>query len=276
MSKKNFKAATAQDSKTPKQDTKHAFATSNISKDNTPTGKVKTIKDKEQIKKEREENFKNFRINAFKRRAKRLNLSNEDTEAKLKELIEQMNAPHDYDIVVTFCHDDNGLVKEALANNKLTYKIMSLSHRKQDYSYFFTVGNQEVLDTLRKVMPSSAKIMPHVKKKEPVLPVSPPKCRGPKKYTKAQKRAMAAEAKKARKKAKLKYFADRSEHAKTRKEAVNKKKRTEANHKILFQKRCEKASKKRQKTQGGTTVQLKAKKGSTALKKASTSLKQAA
>ena len=53
MSKKNFKVATDK-GQTPKQDTKHIFATVNVKKDSTPTGKVKTLKDKEALKKERE------------------------------------------------------------------------------------------------------------------------------------------------------------------------------------------------------------------------------
>ena len=91
MSKKNFKVATTENGKTPKQDTKHVFATANVKKDKTPTGKVKTMKDKEELRKAREEQYKNFRVNALKRRAKRMGLSDEQTEVKIKELISQIN-----------------------------------------------------------------------------------------------------------------------------------------------------------------------------------------
>ena len=67
MSKKNFKVATTENGKTPKQNTSktdHIFATTKITKDKTPMGKVKTMKDKEALRKEREEQYKNFRINA--------------------------------------------------------------------------------------------------------------------------------------------------------------------------------------------------------------------
>lgn len=270
MSKKNFTVATAENGKTTKQDTKHAFATTNISKDKTPTGKVKTIKDKEAIRKEREENYRNFRINALKRRAKRLKLDEKKTQEAVDKLIAQLDTPNSYDVLLMYTDPKvYNLLKEALNNEGIVCKIITST-------YAFLVSDKETLATLREIAPTGVKICPYVKKKEPVLPVAPPKMRGAKKHTKAEKKNIAAAAKKACKEAKIKYYLDRSEHAKARKEAVNKKKRTEANHKILFQKRCEKASKKRQKTQGGTTVQLKPKKGSNASKKASMNLKKAA
>ena len=51
MSRKNFKVATAENGKTPKQEIKHIFK----KKDKTPVGKVKTLKEAEARRKEREQ-----------------------------------------------------------------------------------------------------------------------------------------------------------------------------------------------------------------------------
>lgn len=266
MSKKNFTVATAENGKTTKQDTKHAFATTNISKDKTPTGKVKTIKDKEAIRKEREENYRNFRINALKRRAKRMKLDEKKTQEAVDKLIAQLDTPNSYDVLLMYTDPKvYNLLKEALNNEGIVCKIITST-------YAFLVSDKETLATLREIAPTGVEICPHVKKKEPVLPVAPPKVRGAKKHTKAEKKNIAAAAKKARKEAKIKYYLDRSEHAKARKEEHNKKARKIAKHKKLFEKKAQKAAKK----QGGTIVQLKPKKGSNASKKASTNLKKAA
>ena len=79
MSRKNFTVATTEDGKTT------------LTKiDKTPTGKVKTMKKKEELQKAREEQYKNFRINALKRRAKRMGLNDEQTAAKVEELKKQI------------------------------------------------------------------------------------------------------------------------------------------------------------------------------------------
>ena len=79
MSRKNFTVATTEDGKTT------------LTKiDKTPTGKVKTMKNKEELQKAREEQYKNFRINALKRRAKRMGLNDEQTAAKIEELKKQI------------------------------------------------------------------------------------------------------------------------------------------------------------------------------------------
>lgn len=242
MSRKNFKVATTEDGKTT------------ITKiDKTPTGKVKTIKDREAIKKEREEQYKNFRIRALKRRAERLGLSEEDTNKKIEELKAQLDTPNSYTVLVLFKEADKNLVVEALKNEGLTWNMMSNSH-------FFIEADQETLGTLRGIMPPSAKIHPYVKKKPPILPAAEPIKKAKKPKNRAAIRTAAKAAKKARKAAKMNSCKNRKKNQGKAWAKVQKR------IKLL-------ASKKKRKA---TTVQLKAKKGSNSLKKASTNLKQAA
>ena len=259
MSRKNFKVATTEDGKTT------------LTKiDKTPTGKVKTMKDKEAVKAAREEQYKNFRINALKRRAKRMGLNEEQTKVKVEELIKQLNSSNDYDILIMFDAGDFNIVKQALMNDDIAWKLLVST-------YGFLIGDDELLADLRKILPPSAKIYPHVKRKPPILPVHQPSVRGTKKRTKAEKKALAVAAKKARKAAKnLKAKeARRQQVIMKHKEESNKATRKAKKEKMLFDKRCKKAAQKAQKVKGGTTVHLKPKNGSTASKKASTT-KQAA
>ena len=242
MSRKNFKVATAEDGKTT------------LAKiDKTPTGKVKTLKDKEQIRKEREEQYKNFRISALKRRAKRMGLTDEQIEVKVKELITQMDTPNSYLVLVLFNPNDQNLVKEALKNEGLVWKMMSNSH-------FFIDADQETLGTLREIMPPSAKIHPYVKKKPAILPVEEPPKKAKKPKNRAAIRTAAKAAKKARKAAKIAACKNRKGNA------------GKAYAKMRKQIKLLKAKKGRK----ATTIQLKPKKSSTSLKKASTNLKKAA
>lgn len=184
MSRKNFKVATTEDGKTT------------LTKiDKTPTGKVKTIKDKEAIKAAREEQYKNFRINALKRRAKRLGLNEEQTKVKVEELVKQLNSSNDYDILIMFNAGDFNMVKQALMNDDIAWKLLVST-------YGFLIGDDELLADLRKILPPSAKIYPYVKRKPPILPVHQPSVCKAKTRTKAEKKAIAAAAKKARKAAK--------------------------------------------------------------------------
>ena len=192
MSKNNFKVETTANGQTPKQDTKHKFATANIAKDKTPIGKVKTLKDKEALKAAREEEYKNFRVNALKRRAKRMGLSDEQTKVKVEELLKQIDAPNNYDIIIMFNPEDYDMVKQALMNDDITWKFLVTT-------YGFLEGDAEVLASLRKLLPATAKIHPYAKRKPPILPTEKPRMRGAKKHTKAEKKALAKAAKKARK-----------------------------------------------------------------------------
>jgi hypothetical protein len=242
MSRKNFKVATTEDGKT-----------TIIKIDKTPTGKVKTIKDKEQVRKEREEQYKNFRVNALRRRAKRMGLTDEQTEVKVKELLNQLDTPNSYNVLILFNNKDKDLVKQALLKEELVWKIMSDSH-------LIMIADRDTLKTIREIMPPSAKIHPYCIKKAAILPIQEPKKKEKKPLTKAQKQKAAKTAKKARKAAKIEAFKNRKgnagkQYAKMRKQIA-----------LMKAKKARKA----------TTVQLKPKKGSTAPKKASTNLKKAA
>lgn len=256
MSKKNFKVAT-DNGQTPKQDTKHIFATVNVKKDKTPTGKVKTLKDKETLKKEREEQYKNFRIGALKRRAKRMGLTEEQTKVKVEELIKQIDTPNQYLVLVMFNPDDKDLNTQALKNEGIVWKM-------QGSNYFYIEADQDTLGTIRSIMTPGSKIHPYVKKKPPILPVQePPK--SAKKKTKAEKKTAAAAAKKARKDANNLKIHNGKEYMKFRKRCN-----------IAALSKAKKAALKAERKAAGTTTQKKAKKVSMASKKASTGIKKAA
>lgn len=181
MSRKNFKVATGENGQTT------------LTKiDKTSTGKVKTIKDKEVIRKEREEQYKNFRIGALKRRAKRMGLTDEQIKVKVEELIKQIETPNSYFVLIMFNPKDADLLKQAFMNEGLTWKIMGAN-------YTYVEADQETLATIREIAPPGAKIHPYVKKKPPILPVQEPVVSGKKPLTKAEKKAMAKKAKMARK-----------------------------------------------------------------------------
>lgn len=260
MSRKNFKVATAENGKTPTQDTKHKF--SNVTK--TPTGKVKTVKDREAIKKAREEEYKNRRVNSLKRRAKRMGLTEEQINVKVKELLTQIDTPNSYDVLIFYNPKNRKMIEQALKNEGLTCKIIA-------DTYLFIEADQETLGTLREIIPPGSKIHPYVKRKPPILPVEKPKSRGKKTKTKAQKKADATAAKNARKKATIEAHFNHKKHSELRKAEHCKKMRTINKAKKLFDKRCQKASKKK----SGTVVLLANKKPSESPKKASTMKKAA-
>lgn len=259
MSRKNFKVATAENGKTPTQNKKHMFVTTK--KDNTPTGKVKTIADKAKIREERERQYRDFRINALKRRAKRIGLSEEQTNVKIEELKKQLDTPNSYNVLVLFNANDKDLVKQAMMNEGLAYSIMA-------DTYLYTEADAETLATMREIMPPGAKIHPYVKKKPPILPTPTSAAKKKKPITKAKKKALATEAKKKRKAAASKAHFDKKEHAKQRKEVANKKNRKQQKSYELAKKRAQKASKKKP----STVVKTKAKSPSNATKKASTTM----
>lgn len=135
----------------------------NTKKDKTPTGKVILISEKESTRKAREEQYRNFRINALKRRADRMGLSKEEVEEAVKKLIEQMDAPKEYNILIMVAKPDITMLKEALAKEGIKYAFCG--------DDFVSVnGNQNVLAKIREMAPASAKIYPHAKKMESVLP----------------------------------------------------------------------------------------------------------
>ena len=263
MSRKNFKVATAEDGKTTL-----------VKIDKTPTGKVKTIKDKETIRKEREEQYKNFRVNALKRRAARMQMPQEQIDEAVKALLEQLDTPNSYTVLILFNPNDLGLIKEAMKNEGLVWKMIS-------NSYLFMEADQETLKTIREIMPPSAKIHPYVKKKPSVLPDNKEKSGY---IAKKTDKSTTAKARRNAKKAEryLKKIKDGMAHNDHKLHAeLQKQKRLASRRKIakrlkMMHKRFEKAALKASTAKAGTTVQLNPKKGSNARKKASTNLKKAA
>jgi hypothetical protein len=256
MSRKNFQVATDK-GQTPTQNTKHIFATVNAKKDKTPTGKVKTLKDKDALKKQREDDYINFRVNALKRRAKRMGLTEEQTKVKVEELLKQMKEPNNYMILILFNPDNTAMLNEMLKNEGLAYTM-------QGRGYMYIEGEQDVLDIVRGFDIPGAKIHPYVKRKPPILPVQEPPKSTKKPKIKAEKKAAAKAAKKACK------------------DANNIKKRVGKEY-MKFRKRCniaalpkaEKARLKAERKASSKVVHMKAKKASVSPKKASMTKKAA-
>ena len=261
MSRKNFKVATTEDGKTT------------LTKiDKTPTGKVKTLKDKEAVKAAREEQYKNFRIAALTRRAKRMGLSEEQIKVKVAELEEQLKAPANYSVLIWYDPKDYDMMKESIKNEDMAVDIMTST-------YLFITVDSEGLGTLRSIAPPTAKIYPHVKRKPNVLPTEKPRARGAKKRTKAEKKALATAAKKARKalnrqkghnvkseaKERVKAFIRGWDAAKIARKANNK-----ASHKAVRIIRTASG------IASGTIVYTKTNKRSKSVKMASTDVKKAA
>lgn len=238
----NNAVATTQESKT----TQESLNRTKVTK--LPTGKVITKEEKEKRRKQHEEQYKTFRVNALKRRAKRMGLTDEQITEKVKELEAQLTEKNVYDILILFNPNNIGLIKESLLNNNIKFKIVS-------GNYGWLEGDQDVLAKIRELMPSDAKIHPYVKKKPPILQITPPALNKKKPKTKAEKKNAAATAKTARKKKNIERCASR------KKRVVN-----------LLEKKRQKASKKK----GGTIVQMVHKKPSNSLKKASRTIKKAA
>lgn len=166
-------------------------------KNNIPTGKVKTLADAAKRRKTREEQFRNFRINALRRRCKRMGFDEEKTKELVKKLIEQMNSPKEYNIIVMFDNSDYNMLKEAVENAKIKYNVLISGNTKARVSlaYMSLEGDQNVLAKLREIAPPSAKIYPYAKKMESVLPKAEPKKKKPSNNSKEK----AAAAKAARK-----------------------------------------------------------------------------
>ena len=236
-----------------------------------PTGKVTLMKETEARKKAREEQYRNFRINALRRRCERMKFDDEKTEELVKKLIEQLNAPKEYNILIMLNPDDGPMMKEALAKADIHYKY-------HGDTFFSIDGDQDVLAKIREIAPPKAKIYPYAKKMESIIPKEDRKT--PKKPTNntAEKKAAAKSSKKisggsyryARKqKGRIKTLAD------VRKASRYIKRNLKKDEKIDV-KKVFKIVEKRKKGAAATTVQLNAKKGSKGPKKASTNVKKAA
>ena len=223
------------------------------------TGKVKTLANATERRKAREEQFRNFRINALKRRCARYGFDEDKTNEYVEKLKKQMDAPKEYSILVTFNNADFNLLKEAVAKAGIKYNILVAGNGKAriSYGYMSLVGDQKVLDKLREIAPPSAKIYPYAKKMESVIDETPVvKKKKPTNNTVEKRKA----AKDARKKENIRKFLNRKK-GKGKSTAWGSRKISLA---------------ARRKMRKAITVQLKAKKSSTASKKASTSIKKAA
>lgn len=242
MSKKN-NVATPQEKETTQQVYKIS------------TGKVVTLEERKKRREEREKQYQNFRINALKRRCKRMKISEEDTNKAIESLKKQMDTPNQYDVILMFNPNNAGLLTEALKNEGIVWKIMSHNQKKEADGYMFLIADQETLATIREIVPPGTKVHPYVKKKPPVLEVT--KTPSEKKPSNNSK-TVAAKAKKERK----------ARHASIkRKKSIGKSRMKQWKRKSLLE-----LKKKRK----ASIVQLKGKKSSTSSKKASTELKQAA
>ena len=132
-----------------------------------PTGKIKTKKSKEEIRKAREQEYENFRVNALKRRAKRMGMSDEQTNECVEKLKKQLKEPKQYNINVIFKKGMEEMAIQAIKNAKIDCKILTKS-------WACVVGDQNILAKLREILPASATIHPYAKKFESVLPKSEP------------------------------------------------------------------------------------------------------
>ena len=243
--------------------------------DKTPTNTVKTLKDKEAIRKKREEEYANFRVNSLKRRAKRMGLTEEQTNVKIAELKNQLSTPNSYNVLLMYNKENAAMVKQALNNESVTCKIIT-------DSYAWLDADQEMLGTLREILPSLAKIVPYVKKKPPVLPPSPKAKDGY--VTKGTDKSNTAKGRRNMKKAEriatkiknAKAHNDQKLHSELQKAKKINSRRKLAKHLKALHKKCLKAAQKAPNKSGGTTVRQANKKPATSPKMAPKTVKNAA
>ena len=219
-------------------------------KNNIPTGKVKDLANATERRKAREEQFRNFRINALKRRCKRYGFDDAKTAEYVAKLEEQMKAPKKYNILIMLNVKDTAMMNESLAKEKIDYKY-------RGDTYFSLDGDQNILAKLREIAPPSAKIYPYAKKMESVIPKEEREVIKKPSNNTAEKKAAAKTANKGHMPKSVRYF-----------HRMQKGRYKELQKISLVYKR----SKKRK----ATTVQLNTKTSSTASKKASTPIKKAA
>lgn len=251
MSRKNFKVETAKDGQT-------TIVKIEKKESKVPTGKIKTAEEREKRRKAREEQYKTFRVNALKRRAKRYGLTEEETEEKVKKLLEQLDTPNSYRVLLMFNPKNAKILYAALDKEGLVCLMKAPINAKEEQdSFCFVEADQETLKTIREIAPPGTKIHPYVKKKEPVLAASESK---KVKKPSNNNKDVAHAAKMVRKAKKIERFVNR------------KKGKGKAVAKAAKRERLAKAKKDSR----ANIVHLNKTKRSTASKKASTGLKQAA
>lgn len=212
-------------------------------KSKVPTGKVTLLKETEARKKAREEQYRNFRINALRRRCERYGFDEKKTEEFVKKLIEQMEKPNTYTILVMLNPKSEPMMKEALKKENINYKY-------HGDTYFSFEGDKKLLDKLREIAPPDAKFHIYAKKMESVIDETPPvKKKKPTNNTVEKRKA----AKAVRKAENVRKFLNRK---KGKGKAI-----AWGSRKISLAE-CKKLRK-------ATTIQLKAKKSSTGSEKAS-------
>lgn len=214
------------------------------------TTKVKTLANATERRKAREEQFRNFRINALKRRCKRYGFDDEKTAAYVKELEKQLDAPKQYSILIMYAPDDAASLKEAVTEAKITYKMLCST-------YAYIDGDQAVLAKIREIAPTSAKIYPYAKKMESVIPATEKEVIKKPSNNTAEKKTAAKAANKGHTPKTEKYFHRMQKGRYKKLRAIS----------LAY---------KRSKKHKATTIQLNTKKSSTGSKKASTNLKKAA
>ena len=219
-------------------------------KSKVPTGKVTLLKETEARKKAREEQYRTFRINSLKRRCKRMGYDEKQTEEFVKKLIEQMEKPNIYTILVMINPKSGPMMNEALKKENINYKY-------HGDTYFSFEGDKKLLDKLREIAPPDGKLHIYAKKAESVLPkVNKEVIKKPSNNT-AEKKTAAKVANKGHMPKSKAYF-HRMQKGRYK------------NLREVF------LAHKRSKKHKATTVKLNAKKGSTGSKKASTNIKKAA
>ena len=239
-------------------------------KNNIPTGKVKDLANATERRKAREEQFRNFRINALKRRCKRYGFDDAKTAEYVAKLEEQMKAPKEYNILIMLNTKDTAMMNESLAKEKIDYKY-------RGDTYFSLDGDQNILAKLREIAPPTAKIYPYAKKMESVIPKEEREVIKKPSNNTAEKKAAAKVSKKIFRGSKgVKHRqAGRKSLADIRRASRYVKKNLKKGEKIDV-KKVLKVVEERKKGGAATTVQLNAKKSSTGSKKASTPIKKAA
>lgn len=239
-------------------------------KNNIPTGKVKTLKSQEERRKAREENYANFRISALKRRCKRYGFDEAKTNEYIEKLKAQMSEPKQYSILIMLSDckgvtekskndDSESLFKSPATMLKEAFKEANIKYNVCCESHCMLTGDQKILAKIREIAPDGAKIYPYAKKMECVIPEDERKVVKVKKPSNntAEKKAAAKAANKGHMPKSVRYF-----H-----------RMQKGRYKAL---RSISLAYKRSKKHKATTVQLKANKRSTGSKKASMNLKKAA
>lgn len=238
-------------------------------KSKVPTGKVTLLKETEARKKAREEQYRAFRINSLKRRCKRMGYDEKQTEEFVKKLIEQMEKPNTYTILVMLNPKSGPMMKEALKKENIHYKY-------HGDTYFSFEGDKKLLDKLREITPPDGKLHIYAKKAESVLPKANKEIIKKPSNNTAEKKTAAKVVKKVFRGNKgIKHRQiGRVSLADIRRASRYVKKNLKKGEKIDI-KNVFKVAEERIKG-GAATVQLNDKKSSTGSKKASTNVKKAA